>query len=493
MKKIARVLQTKLFYLICAFFSLSLGSPVSLAISEKDQINILAGIENDSKKYGDLALKIWDLAELGYLEEKSSSLLSDLLKENSFSIKKGIAGIPTAFKATRGKGGPVIAILGEFDALPGISQAALPFREETPGKNAAHACGHHLFGTASAQAAIAVAEWLEASGTPGRVIFYGTPAEEGGSGKVYLTREKQFDDVDIVLHWHPSSLNSASPRSTNANKSGKFRFKGIASHAAGSPELGRSALDGVEAMNYMVNLMREHVPEKSRMHYVITSGGEAPNVVPDFAEVYYYIRHPNESVTRSLFERVVKAAEAAALGTETEMTYEVIHGNYSVLPNTVLSKMVYDNLLKIGGISYTKKENKFAMQIEKTLDPSRQGLIGRQELIEEFKETSSRGSTDVGDISWNVPTAGFSTATWVPGTSSHSWQAVAAGGTSLGTKGLNQAAKLLTLSAIKLFENPDIIREAWEELEERRGKDFAYYPLLGDRKPPLDYRKAPAH
>ena len=278
-----------------------------------------------------------------------------------------------------------------------------PFKEVANNETGAgQACGHHLFGAASAWAAVSVKEWLVESNVEGTIRFYGTPAEEGGSGKVYMVREGLFDDVDVVLHWHPDSVNSANPRTSNSNKSAKFTFNGISAHAAGAPEKGRSALDGVEAMNMMVNMMREHVPQESRMHYVITKGGLAPNVVPDLAEVYYYVRNPEMYVVEELFKRVVKTAEGAAIGTGTSMTYEVMHGNYSLLPNESIQKLMYNNLVSYGGISYSNDENQFANTIYKTfIKPSEE--IGSQETIQEYKSSHSFGSTDVGDVSWLVP------------------------------------------------------------------------------------------
>jgi aminobenzoyl-glutamate utilization protein B len=445
-------------------------------------------IEKNSQIFENVALEIWEYAELGYLENKSSKLLADTLQENGFKITKGVAGIPTSFIAEFNNEGPVIGILGEFDALPGLSQTTAPFKEiAINDTNAGHACGHHLFGASSAWAAVAVKDWILSENIKGTIRFYGTPAEEGGSGKVYMVREGLFDDVDIVLHWHPDDTNSANNRTSNSNKSGKFTFKGISAHAAGSPELGRSALDGVEAMNNMVNMMREHVPQESRIHYVITKGGLAPNVVPDLAEVYYYVRHPEMNVVEELFERVVKTANGAAMGTETNMTYEVMHGNYSLLPNNTIQKIVYDNLVSLGGISYTDEEYKYANEIYKTFfKPELE--IGSQMLIAPFKDSHSYGSTDVGDVSWVVPTAGLRTATWVPGTAAHSWQAVSTGGTSIGLKGAKLAALTLSKSIKYIFENPNVIEVANNELLERTGKDFAYKPLLGVRKPPLTYR-----
>ena len=243
---------------------------------------------------------------MGYQEEKSSALLQRTLIDAGFQINSGVADMPTAFTASYGTGYPVIAILGEFDALPGLSQNAVP-EKQSAGGLAGHACGHHLFGTASAAAAIALKDWMENNTIAGTIRFYGCPAEEGGGAKVYMAREGLFDDVDVALHWHPSSANAASAAAALANMSAKFRFHGVSAHAAGAPHMGRSSLDGVEAMNAMVNMMREHIPQEARIHYVITDGGKAPNVVPDFAEVYYYARHNRRDVLRGIFERIVKA------------------------------------------------------------------------------------------------------------------------------------------------------------------------------------------
>tara|TARA_B100001093_G_C26779731_1_gene994058 strand:+ start:92 stop:1531 length:1440 start_codon:yes stop_codon:yes gene_type:complete len=454
--------------------------------------NLSSDIEDNialhKEQFSEVALKIWEYAELGYQETKSSSLLASELENEGFTITKGVAGIPTAFIAEFGSNGPIIGILGEFDALPGLAQTSSPFKQVASNDSGGgHACGHHLFGAASAWAAVSIKEWLVENNIKGTVRFYGTPAEEGGSGKVYMVREGLFDDVDVVLHWHPDDVNSANPKTSNSNKSAKFTFKGISAHAAGSPELGRSALDGVEAMNMMVNMMREHIPQESRMHYVITKGGLAPNVVPDLAEVYYYVRHPEMKIVEELFQRVVMTAEGAAKGTETKMTYEVMHGNYSLLPNDNIQKIMYENLKSFGGISYNEAEYQYAQEIYKTfIKPDKE--IGSQETVKEYKNNHSYGSTDVGDVSWLVPTAGIRTATWVPGTAAHSWQAVASGGMSIGIKGTELAAKTIAATALDIYKDPSVIIKAQNELQQRVGKDFVYKALLGDRKPPLKYR-----
>lgn len=454
-----------------------------------DKRQAMTSLDEDKEKYAEIAHEIWELAELGYLEEKSSALLQKTLKEAGFNVQAGVADIPTAFVGSFGAGKPVIGILAEFDALPGLSQEAVPYKSKRAGCTAGHACGHHLFGTASVASAIAIKEWLENNGTSGTIQLFGTPAEEGGSGKVYMARAGLFDNVDAMLNWHPGSGNNASAGSCLAIKSAKFRFHGVSAHAAGAPHRGRGALDGVEAMNDMANMMREHVPQQTRIHYVITKGGEAPNVVPAEAEVYYYVRHPQMREVKAIFERLVKCAEGAAHGTETTMDYEVIGGSYNVLPNGTLSKIMYDNLLHVGGVTYDEEELTFAQEIAASY-PELNVDVHHAEKISDFYVSDQAGpySTDVGDVSWLVPTAGMSAATWVPGTAAHSWQAVAAGGMSIGHKGMMVAAKTMALAAIDIYKQPDVVIEAQNELKERQGKDFKYEALLGDREAPLDYK-----
>lgn len=455
--------------------------------AQKKADDILKNLDASSETYAAIAQEIWNLAEMGYQEEKSSALLQKTLSDAGFKIEKGVAGIPTAFIAEYGSGTPIIAIMGEYDALPGLSQEAVA-EKKSAGKVAGHACGHHLFGTASTAAAIAVKDWITANKAKGTIRFYGTPAEEGGSGKVYMVREGLFNDVDIALHWHPGAQNAASAGAALANKSAKFRFYGISAHAAAAPQMGRSALDGVESMNVMINMMREHIPEDARIHYVITDGGKAPNVVPDFAEVYYYARHNKRDVVIEIFDRMVKAAEGAAMGTGTTMDYEMIGGTHELLPNLTLQKLMHDNLSKIGGLTYTPDEKEFADKIAKSLGQESADLNTAKNVQPYNAVGKAFGSTDVGDVSFTVPTVGMSAATWVPGTPAHSWQAVAAGGTSIGEKGMMVAAKTLTLTAIELFQNKKLVSKAKAEFLERRGSDFVYIPLLGDRAPALDYR-----
>ncbi len=450
-----------------------------------------AVLDSIDARYDDtaaLAQQVWDWAEVGYQEEKSSGLLQSKLSEAGFTVEAGVAGIPTAFIASYGSGGPVIAVLAEFDALPGINQDASASRSPIDGKTAGHACGHNLFGAGSVGAALAIRDWLEQTGTPGTIRLYGTPAEEGGSGKVYMVREGLFDDVDIALHWHGDDQNSAAAQTSLANRSAKFRFYGVSAHAAGAPERGRSALDGVESFNYMVNMMHEHVPQDARIHYVITSGGVAPNVVPDFAEVFYYVRHPSPKGVEAIWTRLEDAARGAALGTGTDVEWEIIHGNNPLLVNEKLARMMDEKLRLVGGVDYTPAEREFAETIASTFDNPARDIASAAE-VQDFEVSMGYGSTDVGDVSYAVPTVGLRTATWVPGTSAHSWQAVAASGTSIGHKGTQVAAETLTLAAVELFTNKGLRVEAREEFDAARGPDYEYKSLLGDREPPLDYRK----
>jgi aminobenzoyl-glutamate utilization protein B len=453
------------------------------AEAQADRAAAMRSIETKQDHYASVARRIWDLAEVGYQETESSALLQGELQAAGFSIQAGVAGMPTAFVATAGSGSPVIGILAEFDALPGITQSDSPERDVLAHKAAGHACGHHLFGTGSVAAAIAVKEWLASSGGRGTIRLYGTPAEEGGAGKVYMVREGLFRDVDVVLHWHAADRNDASPGNSLSNKSAKFRFHGVSAHAAASPERGRSALDGVEAMNHMVNMMREHVPEDTRIHYVITQGGSAPNVIPDFAEVFYYVRHPDPKQVAELFARVVKASEGAALGTETRVEHEVIHGIYAMLPNDTLGRIMDRNMRAVGGVTYTAAELSFAERLRKSL-PSDAPPIERAAQIEAYGIKEAGGSTDVADVSWVVPTLHLSVTTAPDDAPWHAWPVVAAGGMSIGHKGMLYAARALAAAAVDLFERPELRQAIRAEFDEKTaGADYRSY--LAPGPPPL--------
>lgn len=440
--------------------------------------------------YDKLQKTIWANPELGFLETNSSGLLKQHLRENGFTIEEGVAGMPTAFVATYGSGKPVIGLLAEFDALPGLSQDTVPFRKPLKENGVGHGCGHNTFGVASSAAAVSLSKWLAANKQSGTIKVYGSPAEEGGAGKVYLVREGLFDGVDVVLDWHPSSENAVSTNGGTAMVMVDYKFYGKPAHAAGNPWKGRSALDAVEALDYMVNLLREHVPTSSRIHYVIPEGGIAPNVVPEYARVSYYIRSPKRDILNTLTEWIDSAAVGAAKGTQTRVEKELIAGTYERLHNKTLSKVIQKNLETVGGVIYDERERKFAEQlIRATGNPdSIINSAAKVQPLAEFPEEGSGGSSDVGDVSWVVPLASFGAATFIPGSPGHSWQNVAADGTTIGTKGLLNASRVFALTAIDLLTDSKLLQAVKDEFKQSTGPDFKYIPLLGDRKPALDYR-----
>ena len=434
----------------------------------------------------DWASRIWNLSEPGYQEVESARLLADALEAAGFRVERGVAEIPTAFTATFGSGSPVIAILGEYDALPGLSQQAVPEQLPRAGATYGHACGHHLFGAASASAAIAIAEQIQNGKLQGTVRFYGCPAEEGGSGKTFMVRAGLFDDCDAALHWHPASKNTAGDSSCLSRAAVKFRFSGRSAHAAGAPEQGRSALDAVELACHASELLREHTPDFTRIHHVIVSGGAAPNVVPDSAEVFFYLRHPKAEIVRELYPRLLKCAQAGALATETKLEERYLGGTMELLPNNRLADVALANLREFNQLKYDNQQREFAQRIQQTLTKPLP-----LDIISEVFDTSGevgKGSTDVGDVSWVIPTAGFTTACFVPGTTSHSWQAVAASGMSIGKQGMQLAAQTMAASVWDLMTQPEILIEAKQE-HARRREGRKYEPLLlPEQQPPLDYR-----
>lgn len=476
--------------LIVPVLAFALQSGLVQAQSDSVADAMVASVNSRRDATWEMAQKIWLAAEPGYQEVVSSALLADAAEAVGFKVNRGVAEIPTAFTAEFGSGKPVIGILGEYDALPGLSQQAEPEPLQRADANSyGHGCGHHLFGTASLSAAIAIAEQIKAGTIHGTVRYYGCPAEEGGSAKVFMVQAGLFSDCDAVLHWHPSSKNSAGDRSSLARVAVKFQFRGRTAHAAGSPEQGRSALDAVELTNHAAELMREHTPEATRIHHVITSGGDAPNVVPAFAEVYYYIRHPEARFLKPLYARLELCAKAGALATETELTIRYEGGIREILPNQTLSNVARKRLQQLSDISYTAEEHQFAVRLQQHLtEVLPLDTISR---VEDVDGTIGKGSTDVGDISWVVPTTGFTTSCWVPGTPAHSWQAVAAGGTSIGEKGLHLAARTLATVALDLFRSPEVLKQAAEEFQKRKGNLGYESLMLPGQKPSLDYRNPP--
>ena len=445
-------------------------------------------VDQRAKLIADLGQKVWEYAELAFQETKSSKLLANTLEDAGFRVQRGVAGMATAFVAEYGKGHPIIAILGEFDALPGLSQRAVPVKDPDPRRETGHGCGHNLFGAASTGAALAVKEAIDRQQLAGTVRLYGCPAEEGGGGKVYMVKEGLFDDVDAALHWHPATSNSAAMRGCLAVIRFRVRFQGKSAHAAGAPHLGRSAMDGVELMNVGANYLREHIVPQARIHYVVTNGGVRPNVVPDLAEVWYYVRAPRMDQAQEIFERVKKIAHGAALMSETEHQICGLTGTYELLINEAMARVVDGNLRLIGPPPFTDEDRQFAEKLRQVW-----GVAGDQNLrsgaagplantINKFGAVQGPASTDVGDVSWKVPTAGLRVATVARGIPGHSWGFVACCGTPMGSCGALTAAKVLAISAVELLEQPQLIVKAQKE-HKQRAAGTEYHSVL-DGPPP---------
>uniref|UniRef100_A0A7C4LL20 Amidohydrolase n=1 Tax=Schlesneria paludicola TaxID=360056 RepID=A0A7C4LL20_9PLAN len=435
---------------------------------------------------------IWSFAELGLEEYKSSALLVDRAKAAGFSVQTGVAGMPTAFIASYGSGQPIIGLLAEYDALPDLSQKASPVQEPLEPGKPGHGCGHSGLGAGALGAAIAIKEALERHRLPGTIRLYGTPAEETTIGKVYMQLAGVFNDLDICLHWHPSSKNEVWAGSSKALVSAKFTFTGLAAHAAGSPEQGRSALDGVELMNIGVNFMREHVKEDARLHYVVTDGGGAPNVVPNTATVWYFVRADDHKDVERYFAWVQDIAKGAALMSQTRLSLTIDTDCHELIPNRPLAELMHQNLLRLPPPKFTAEELAFAARLQAPLAEQfgRKFELPLDDSIHELPAVpeTTKGSTDVGDISWHVPTGGLRTACFAVGSPGHCWQNVAAIGSSIGDKGTIYAAQVLACTALDLFLKPQLVAAAKADFAERM-KNRPYTTLIPKgQKPPVKIR-----
>jgi aminobenzoyl-glutamate utilization protein B len=460
-------------------------------------------VDGHREEFIGLADRVWEMPELGYQEHRSAGEHVAMLESQGFRVTTGVAGIPTAIVGEAGDEGPVIAILGEFDALPGLSQeAGVAEKRPRPGEGAGHACGHNLLGSAAMLAATAVKDWLAAQGIKGRVRYYGCPAEESGAGKLFMVREGAFKDVDIALSWHPAPFCAVNPALSLALVSYDFVFTGRASHAAASPHLGRSALDAVELMNVGVNYMREHMPSDARVHYAtIDPGGIAPNVVQSRAVVRYIVRARELPELNGLVARVQKIAQGAALMTETEVAWKAISGMSNLLGNAPLEQALYDNLMHLGPPEWDEADRKLAREIRATLRPDdiagahlRFGLAPdmETELCDRIVPLGSNGggkgigSTDVGDVSWVVPTAQIRGATYAIGTPGHSWQLTAQGKSGIAHKGMVHAAKVMAATAVDVIRDPALLAKAKADFAARTAGNPYVCPLPDDVKPALD-------
>jgi len=457
-----------------------------------------------------LSDKVWDYAELGLVEEKSMRLLADELEKHGFRVERGVAGMPTAFIATWSNGeGPTIGLMGEYDALPGLNNKKVPWKEAQRGGAPGHGCGHNIHGVTAVSAAIATQHAMKEGKIKGTIRMYGSPAEENYDGKVFMVRADLFRGVDACLSHHPGSLNTAGLSSSTAINSVKFHYYGKTSHAAGSPEQGRSALDAVELMNVGVNFLREHVIDKARIHYVIEEGGGQPNVVPDYARSWYYIRAPERDQVDHIYTRILKVAEGAAMMTETTLKVEFLTGVYNTLPSKALSGVVVANMRKIGAPTYSEEDLAFAAEIAKSfpkeqkVDNLRKSKIPNPEkyldvdlvtdILDPWNEGEvSGGSTDVADVSWQTPTMEFGTAAFVLGAPGHSWQTVACSGTSLGHKSLVFAAKTMAGATLDLLTKPELLAEAKEEHAKKMQSRTYRCAIPDEIGPPLEVAKTAA-
>jgi len=458
---------------------------VCLGSSVKEEA--VASIEASRSELIELADEVWALAETALRETASAALLADYAEDKGFTVERGVADMPTAFIATYGSGSPVIGILGEYDALPGISQKAQTSKEALVPGAAGHGCGHNLFGAASLGAALAVKELIARGDLQGTVRFFGTPAEESVGGKLYMLRSGVFDDLDVALAWHPSTEIRADTESSQAMVDFVVEFEGRAAHAAYDPWNGRSAVDGVEVFTFALNLMREHVRPTVRMHYVVTDAGNVPNVVPDRAEIWAWLRDSTHGGVDELLERVRGIAEGAALASGTKSELRVQSGDWEMLSNMAGAKLLHANLSWLGPLEFSEEEQEFARQIQRATDVEPVGLKGEvEELLLDPGEPEG-GSTDVADVSWVVPTLHLSVTTSPEGAPWHAWPVVATGGMSIGHKGMIYAAKTLAATMVDLYENPALVTEIRAEFDQStQGVEYRTYIPEGPPPVPVD-------
>ena len=417
--------------------------------------------------------RIWSHPEVGLQEHRAARELVTLLEREGFQVQRGVAGMPTAFIATAGTGRPILGILAEYDALPGVSQAAQPTRQpraENPELDAGHACGHSVFGTASVGAAIAVWHGMQNGGPAGTIRLYGTPAEETGIGKVYMARAGLFDDLDAALHWHAADKTRVQFNTCTAVISVKYRFQGTSAHASMSPADGKSALDAVELMNVGANYMREHLKEDARMHYVITDGGGQPNVVPPTAEVWYYLRANVHRDAERMLERLREIADGAARMTRTTVSEKLDSDIFELLPNRALSEVLQRHLERVGPPRFADEEREFARRTQSDLADAPAEPLFETVMALAAEPWLMPSSTDVGNVSWRVPTGGINTACYTHGAPGHSWQVVACTGMSIGEKGMFVAARTLAGAALEIMSDGKLLDAARKDFETRREK-----------------------
>jgi aminobenzoyl-glutamate utilization protein B len=461
---------------------------------------VIEWLEERQPRFIGMSDEIWANPQLGLEEATACRIQTEDLERDGFTITPNVGGMPTAFVAewSQGDGGPVIGFLGEYDALPGLSQKNQDEQDPIVKDGPGHGCGHNLLGTASLAAASVVKAWLQHTGSPATIRYYGCPAEETCEGKVFMARAGAFDDLDMALTWHPGSTNTVWAGSSLAVNNIKYRFKGRTAHAAANPESGRSSLDAVELMNVGVNYLREHMPEKARIHYVITKGGGAPNVVPDDCEVWYFIRSPERSQVEELTARVRNIAEGAALMTETTLEVTFVSGAYNMLSNDVIGDHMMEVLEELGPLEFTKEEHAYARRIVDAFPPElRSQILASDKLPEDLIDQALNGdvwpirdrgdvlpgSTDVSDVSWITPTAQITTTTWALAIPGHSWAVTATGAMSIGHKGMIHAAKVMAITAADFIADPSLLEKARTEFTTSTDKRPYQCPIPEDVEP----------
>ena len=475
----------KLYFLaLLEFISLYVFAQKKNKINQNKKA-VITSLDSKYNELTELSDKIWSFEEIAFQETKSAKALAEYAEQQGFEVKKGVAEIPTAFIAEYGSGEPIIGIMGEFDALPGLSQKTVshkdPLNEGKPG----HGCGHNLFGVASLGAAVAIKELIEAGELQGTVRFYGTPAEEKFFGKLWMIRAGLFDDLDVMMDWHPSSETKADVQSSLALVDFMVEFYGQAAHAAGDPWNGRSASDGLELYTTGINYYREHIKPTVRIHYHIQDGGKVVNVVPDYARIWTRVRDTKRSGMEVVWKQVERIAEGAAIMANVDYKISLISGVHEVLPNRAGGTALQSNLEYLGEITYTDEEIEYAKGIQKATDKPQVGMDMKINPLEETLENPGGGSTDAGDVSWVVPTIRLGVTTAPKDTPWHSWAVVACGGMSIGHKGMVYAAKALSMTMVDLFESEKLREDVKSEFKERKG-DYVYKGIVPDGPPPLN-------
>lgn len=449
-----------------------------------DKQFVIQSVDKHQAELINISDQIWAFAETALKEYQSSKLLADYAEAQGFRVQRGVSGMPTAFIAEYGSGKPIIGIMGEFDALPGISQKAQPTREPLVEGGGGHGCGHNLFGAGSLGAAVAVKELMQQGKIKGTIRFYGTPAEEAVGGKIYMARDGLFNDLDVCFDWHPDTEIAASTQSSQAMVDFYVEFKGKAAHAAADPWNGRSAVDGLEAFTNGVNMLREHVRPSVRMHYAIIAGGDVPNVVPEHAKVWMWVRDSKRAGVEEVFARVKEIAAGAALIAGVESKVTIQSGDYEILVNRKGAEAMQKNLEILGPINYTAEEIAFAKRIQAEQKGEQTGLDGSIRPLKETAENPTGGSTDVGDVSWVVPEITLVATTAPSNTAWHGWSVVACGGMSIGHKGMLFAAKTLAMTMVDMFQNEQLRKDVRAEFEQRRN-GHVHKPYIPDGPPPI--------